>query len=203
MYARYFKRWFDIFLALMSLFVLFIPLSVIALITKIDTPGPAFFLQERFGRGRRPFKIVKFRSMPVTIPKNLPTSAITDPMLTRWERWLRKTSIDELPQIWNILKGDMSFVGPRPVITRETDLIDEREKYGANDVRPGLTGWAQINGRDELPIDVKAAFDGEYVRKMSFLFDCKCFFGTIVSVLKHEGVVEGGTGQMEKEKKLP
>lgn len=188
MYARYFKRWFDIFLALMSLFVLFIPLSVIALITKIDTPGSAFFLQERFGRGRRPFKIVKFRSMPVTIPKNLPTSAITDPMLTRWERWLRKTSIDELPQIWNILKGDMSFVGPRPVITRETDLIDEREKYGANDVLPGLTGWAQINGRDELDIVTKARFDGEYATKISFSFDVFCLFKTAWKVIAQHDI---------------
>lgn len=188
MYARYFKRLFDIFLALMSLFVLFIPLSVIALITKIDTPGPAFFLQERFGKGRKPFKIVKFRSMPVTIPKNLPTSAITDPMLTRWERWLRKTSIDELPQIWNILKGDMSFVGPRPVITRETDLIDEREKYGANDVLPGLTGWAQINGRDELDIVTKARFDGEYAANISFSFDVFCLFKTAWKVIAQRDI---------------
>ena len=141
--------------------------------------------------------------MRIDTPHDMPTHLLHDPeqYITRMGHFLRKTSLDELPQLWNILVGDMAVIGPRPALWNQYDLLAERDKYGANDVRPGLTGWAQINGRDELPIDVKARLDGEYVEKLSFLFDCKCFFGTIVSVLKHDGVVEGGTGQLEKEKK--
>jgi len=140
--------------------------------------------------------------MKISTPKDTPTHLLENPeqYITRVGKFLRKTSLDELPQIFQILTGQMSIIGPRPALWNQFDLIEERDKYGANDVRPGLTGWAQINGRDELPIDVKARFDGEYVENLSFLFDCKCFFGTIASVLKSEGVVEGGTGTLEKEK---
>ena len=145
---------------------------------------------------------MKFRTMKMDAPKNVPTHLLEEPeqYITRVGKVLRKTSMDELPQIFQIFTGEMSFIGPRPALWNQFDLIEERDKYGANDVRPGLTGWAQINGRDELPIHVKAWFDGEYVSKMSFGFDCKCFFGTILSVLRSDGVVEGGTGQLEKEK---
>jgi O-antigen biosynthesis protein WbqP len=140
--------------------------------------------------------------MRTDTPKDMPTHLLQNPdaYITKVGKILRKTSLDELPQIFNILKGEMSLIGPRPALWNQFDLIEERNKYGANDIRPGLTGWAQINGRDELEIDVKAAFDGEYVEKMSFAFDCKCFFGTILSVLKSDGVVEGGTGELAKQK---
>ena len=139
--------------------------------------------------------------MPVTAPHDTPTHQLqnAEAMLTRWQRFIRKSSVDELPQIFNIFAGQMSVIGPRPALWNQDDLIAERDKYGANDVKPGLTGWAQINGRDELEIPVKARLDGEYVERMSFLFDCKCFFGTIRSVLKHDGVVEGGTGELKRE----
>jgi len=143
----------------------------------------------------------KFRSMYTETPANMPTHMLDDPdqWITKVGRVLRKTSLDELPQIWSIFVGKMSIIGPRPALWNQDDLIAQRDQYGANDVRPGLTGWAQINGRDELEIPLKAKLDGEYVEKMSFIFDCKCFFGTIASVLRHDGVVEGGTGQMNKE----
>lgn len=139
--------------------------------------------------------------MFIDTPKDMPTHMLSNPdqYITKAGKFLRKTSLDELPQIINILKGEMAIIGPRPALWNQDDLIAERDKYGANDIKPGLTGWAQINGRDELEIDVKAALDGEYVRRMSFPFDVKCFFGTITSVLKHEGVVEGGTGELHKE----
>ena len=159
--------------------------------------------EKRVGKNKVLFDILKFRTMRTDTPHDMPTHMLKNPdaFITKSGHFLRKTSLDELPQLWNIFVGQMSVVGPRPALWNQYDLIEERDKYGANDVRPGLTGWAQINGRDELPIEVKARFDGEYVEKLSFLFDCKCFFGTIVSVLKHDGVVEGGTGQLEKEKK--
>lgn len=205
MYQRFGKRLLDILLSGCGIVVLSPVYLLVALAIKLDDPGPVFFRQKRVGIHKTYFQILKFRTMKMETPRDVPTHLLDNPeqYITRVGRVLRKTSLDELPQIFQIFTGKMSLIGPRPALWNQDDLIAQRDKYGANDVRPGLTGWAQINGRDELPIDVKAAFDGEYVRKMSFLFDCKCFFGTIVSVLKHEGVVEGGTGQMEKEKKLP
>ena len=202
MYNKVFKRLIDIILSGIGIVVLSPVYLIVALAIKLDDPGPVFFRQKRVGIHKTHFNILKFRTMKMNTPKDTPTHLLENPQqyITRVGRGLRKTSLDELPQIFQIFTGDMSIIGPRPALWNQYDLIEERDKYGANDVRPGLTGWAQINGRDELPIDVKARFDGEYVQKMSFGFDCKCFFGTIVSVLKHDGVVEGGTGQMEKEK---
>ena len=202
MYNKVFKRLIDILLSGVGIVVLSPVYLIVALAIKIDDPGPVFFRQKRMGIHKTHFNILKFRTMKMNTPKDTPTHLLENPQqyITRVGGILRKTSLDELPQIFQIFTGDMSIIGPRPALWNQYDLIEERDKYGANDVRPGLTGWAQINGRDELPIDVKARFDGEYVENMSFLFDCKCFFGTIVSVLKHDGVVEGGTGQMEKEK---
>lgn len=202
MYNKFIKRLIDIVLSGIGIVVLSPVYLIVALAIKIDDPGPVFFRQKRVGIHKTHFNILKFRTMKMETPKDTPTHLLENPQqyITRVGRILRKTSLDELPQIFQIFTGEMSIIGPRPALWNQYDLIEERDKYGANDVRPGLTGWAQINGRDELPIDVKARFDGEYVENMSFLFDCKCFFGTIVSVLKHDGVVEGGTGQMEKEK---
>ena len=185
----------------MGIVVLAIPMVIVAIIIKIDDPGPALFKQKRVGIHKTHFQLYKFRSMKLNTP-NVPTHLLENPnqYFIGIGKTIRKLSIDELPQLFNILKGDMSIIGPRPALWTQDDLIAERDKYGANDVRPGLTGWAQINGRDELEIDVKARFDGEYVEKLSFAFDVKCFLGTITSVLKHEGVVEGGTGTMSKEK---
>ena len=202
MYNKVFKRLIDIILSGCGIIVLAPVYLIIALAIKLDDPGPVFFRQKRVGIHKTHFNILKFRTMKMNTPKDTPTHLLENPeqYITKVGRILRKTSLDELPQIIQIFTGDMSIIGPRPALWNQFDLIEERDKYGANDVRPGLTGWAQINGRDELPIDVKAKLDGEYVQKMSFPFDCKCFFGTIVSVLKHDGVVEGGTGQLEKEK---
>ena len=202
MYNKVFKRLIDIILSGCGIIVLAPVYLIIALAIKLDDPGPVFFRQKRVGIYKSHFNILKFRTMKMNTPKDTPTHLLENPeqYITKVGRILRKTSLDELPQIFQIFTGDMSVIGPRPALWNQFDLIEERDKYGANDVRPGLTGWAQINGRDELPIEVKARFDGEYVENMSFLFDCKCFFGTIVSVLKHDGVVEGGTGQLEKEK---
>lgn len=200
MYKYFFKRLIDIVLSLLGLLVLAIPMLAIAIAIKIDDPGPAFFKQKRVGKGKKLFWLYKFRSMKVSTP-NLPTHLLENPQqyISKVGAFIRKTSIDELPQLLNILKGDMSVIGPRPALYSQEDLIAERDQYRANDIRPGLTGWAQINGRDELEIPVKAKLDGEYVDKLSFGFDIKCFFGTIKSVLKSEGVVEGGTGAMEKD----
>ena len=202
MYNKVFKRLIDIVLSGIGIVVLSPVYLIVALAIKVDDPGPVFFRQKRVGIHKTHFNILKFRTMKMNTPKDTPTHLLENPQqyITKVGRILRKTSLDELPQIFQIFTGDMSIIGPRPALWNQDDLIEERDKYGANDVRPGLTGWAQINGRDELPIDVKARFDGEYVKNMSFGFDCKCFFGTIISVLKHDGVVEGGTGQMEKEK---
>ena len=202
MYNKVFKRLIDIVLSGCGILVLAPVYLIVALAIKIDDPGPVFFRQKRVGIHKTHFHILKFRTMKMETPKDTPTHLLQNPeqYITRVGRILRKTSLDELPQIFQIFTGEMSIIGPRPALWNQFDLIEERDKYGANDVRPGLTGWAQINGRDELPIDVKARFDGEYVENMSFAFDCKCFFGTIISVLKHDGVVEGGTGQLEKEK---
>lgn len=203
MYNKVFKRLIDLILSGCGILVLLPLYLILAIAIKIDDPGPVFFKQKRVGIHKSHFNILKFRTMKMNTPKDTPTHLLENPQqyITRMGRVLRKTSLDELPQIFQIFTGKMSIIGPRPALWNQYDLIAERDKYGANDVRPGLTGWAQINGRDELPIDVKARFDGEYVQNMSFLFDCRCFFGTIVSVLRHDGVVEGGTGQMEKEEK--
>lgn len=200
MYKRYLKRILDMVLSFCGLIALSWLYVILIIAIKIDDPGPAFFTQKRVGVGKTYFKLHKFRSMKMCTPHDVPTHLLENPeqYITRVGKFLRKSSLDELPQIWDIFVGNMSIIGPRPALWNQDDLIAERDKYGANDVRPGLTGWAQINGRDELEIDVKAKFDGEYVEKMSFAFDAKCFFGTIVSVLKHDGVVEGGTGEMQK-----
>lgn len=203
MYRTFFKRLLDIILSGCAIVILSPLLLIIAVAIKIDDPGPVLFRQKRVGIHKTHFSIMKFRTMKMNTPKDTPTHLLENPeqYITKVGKFLRKSSLDELPQIFQIFTGKMSIIGPRPALWNQFDLIAERDKYGANDVRPGLTGWAQINGRDELPIDVKARFDGEYVEKLSFLFDCKCFFGTIGAVLKHDGVVEGGTGQLEKEKK--
>ncbi len=203
MYQKYAKRLIDLLLSACAIVVLSPVYLLICLAIVADDPGPVFFRQKRVGIHKTHFMILKFRTMKVSTPKDVPTHLLENPeqYITRVGKFLRRTSLDELPQIFQIFTGKMAIIGPRPALWNQFDLIAERDKYGANDVRPGLTGWAQINGRDELPIDVKARFDGEYVQNLSFAFDCKCFFGTIRSVLKSEGVVEGGTGQLEKEKK--
>ncbi len=203
MYQKYAKRLIDLLLSACAIVVLSPVYLLICIAIVADDPGPMFFRQKRVGIHKTHFLILKFRTMKVSTPKDVPTHLLENPeqYITRVGKFLRKTSLDELPQIFQIFTGKMAIIGPRPALWNQFDLIAERDKYGANDVRPGLTGWAQINGRDELPIDVKARFDGEYVQNLSFAFDCKCFFGTIRSVLKSEGVVEGGTGQLEKEKK--
>ena len=202
MYKHFLKRIFDVFLSFVGLCVLMLPFLILIVLIKIDDPGPAFFSQKRVGKNKRHFKLYKFRTMKMCTPHDTPTHLLENPeqYITKIGKFLRKSSLDELPQIFNILRGDMSIIGPRPALWNQYDLIEERDKYGANDIRPGLTGWAQINGRDELEIPVKAKLDGEYVSKLSFAFDCKCFFGTITSVLKSDGVVEGGTGELEKQK---
>lgn len=193
MYQRVIKRLLDIVLSAAGLVLLALPMAITAAVVKLDSPGPALFRQKRVGKGKRHFHILKFRSMSVNAPKDTPTHQLAnaEAYLTRWQRFIRESSLDELPQLINIFKGDMSVIGPRPALWNQYDLIAERDKYGANDVRPGLTGWAQINGRDELSIEEKARLDGEYVKKLSFAFDCKCFFGTIGKVLHRDGVVEG------------
>ena len=201
MYKGFVKRAIDIVLATAGIIVLSLPMLVIAIIIKIDSKGPVFFKQKRVGIHKKHFTILKFRTMRTDTPHDAPTHELSDPKrwITKVGGFLRKTSLDELPQLFNIWIGHMSVIGPRPALWNQFDLIAERDKYGANDVRPGLTGWAQINGRDELEIDVKARLDGEYVEKISFGFDVKCFFGTVKSVMKSDGVVEGGTGEMKKE----
>ena len=201
MYRRFFKRLIDMVLAFAGIIVLAIPMAVFAAIIKAEDPGPAIFKQKRVGINKTYFNVYKFRSMKMSTPHDMPTHMLENPQqyILKCGGWMRKMSIDELPQLFNILVGDMSVIGPRPALWNQYDLIDERDKYGANGVRPGLTGWAQINGRDELEISEKARLDGEYVEKLSFAFDCKCFFGTIRSVLHHDGVVEGGTGELKKE----
>ena len=194
------KRLIDIILSGVGIIVLAPFMVVIAILIKLESAGPVLFRQKRIGLHKKTFSIMKFRTMRTDTPKDTPTHMLQNPdqYITRVGRFLRKTSLDELPQILNILKGEMAVIGPRPALWNQDDLVAERDKYGANDVLPGLTGLAQINGRDELEIPVKAQLDGEYVEKMSFLFDLKCFFGTIASIFKHEGVVEGGTGELNR-----
>ena len=194
------KRMIDVLLSGIGILVLSPILLILCIAIKLDSPGPILFTQKRVGIHKSHFQIYKFRTMRTDTPKDMPTHMLSNPeqYITRTGKFLRRTSLDELPQIFNIFKGDMSIVGPRPALWNQYDLIAERDKYGANDVLPGLTGWAQINGRDELEIDVKAKLDGEYVKKFGFIMDLKCFFGTITAVLSHKGVVEGGTGEMHK-----
>lgn len=200
-YDRYIKRAIDVVLSFGGLVVLSPIYAGIAIAIKIDDPGPVFFTQKRVGQNKEFFKIHKFRSMKMSTPHDVPTHMLGDPdqYITRVGKFLRKHSLDELPQIWDIFIGNMSVIGPRPALWNQDVLIAEREKYHANDVKPGLTGWAQINGRDELEIPVKAKLDGEYVEKESLLFDIKCFLGTIGKVAKDDSVVEGGTGEMNKQ----
>lgn len=202
MYQKFGKRLWDILLSGCGIVVLSPVYLLVALAIKIDDPGPIFFKQKRVGLHKTYFNILKFRTMKMCTPHDTPTHLLQNPeqYITRVGGFLRKTSLDELPQIFQIFTGKMSVVGPRPALWNQYDLIALRDQVGANDVRPGLTGWAQINGRDEIPLEQKAALDGEYVKNLSFLFDCKCFFGSITAVLGHKGVVEGGTGAMENRK---
>ena len=198
MYQRWIKRALDIAVSLCGLIVLAPLMLLIILWIKLDSPGPAVFGQKRVGKNKTYFSILKFRTMHIDAPRDMPTHLLTDAdaYITRCGRFLRKASLDELPQLINILCGEMSVVGPRPALWNQDDLIAERDKYGANSVTPGLTGWAQVNGRDELEIDVKAKLDGEYARHITFKMDATCFIMTLINVLKQKGIVEGGTGAM-------
>lgn len=193
------KRVIDIVLSAVGLLVLLPVLFIIVVAIKLDSPGPVLFRQKRVGIHKSHFNILKFRTMRIDTPKDTPTHLLENPeqWITKMGQFLRRTSLDELPQIWNIFIGEMSIIGPRPALWNQYDLIADRDKYGANDVLPGLTGWAQINGRDELSIEAKAKLDGEYVEKIGFLMDMKCFLFTFVSVLKSDGVVEGGNTQLK------
>ncbi|WP_329469273.1 sugar transferase [Exiguobacterium sp. 9-2] len=192
------KRLLGFILALVACIVLIPVFLCIMGAIKIESRGPVFFKQKRVGLKKSHFNILKFRTMYIETPQDTPTHLLADPdvYITRVGKFLRKTSLDELPQLFNILKGEMSFVGPRPALWNQYDLIDERDKYKANDTLPGLTGWAQINGRDELPIEVKAKLDGDYVSRMGIVMDTRCFIETIFSVIKSDGVVEGGPNKM-------
>lgn len=199
MYTKYIKRILDLIISIIAL-ILLIPFFIIfAILIKVESKGSIFFKQERIGKDKKHFKIYKFRTMRADTPKDMPTHRLknADMYITKVGKFMRKTSIDELPQIINILKGEMSIIGPRPALWNQDDLIEERDKYNANNIRPGLTGWAQVNGRDELEIPVKAKYDGEYVEKSSLWFDIKVFFRTIVKVFKHDGVVEGSKEKIE------
>lgn len=211
MYKHFIKRCMDIIVSGLAIIVLAVPMLLVAIAIKIDDPGPVLFKQKRIGINKNAevtyFMIWKYRSMKMSTPHDTPTHLLKNPeqYITRIGKFIRKTSIDELPQIYQVFTGKLSCIGPRPALWNQTDLWEEREKYGANDVKPGITGWAQINGRDELEIDVKAKYDGEYAAALNagkfkgFAMDVKCFFGTIKSVLKSDGVVEGGTGEMKKQ----
>ena len=210
MYKYFIKRLIDIILSSMAIVVLAIPMLIIAIIIKIDDPGPVLFKQKRIGKNKNGevayFMIWKYRSMKMSTPHDTPTHLLENPeqYITRIGKFIRKTSIDELPQIYQVFMGNLSCVGPRPALWNQVDLWEERQKYGANDIKPGVTGWAQINGRDELEIPVKAKLDGQYTAALNvgwfkgFAMDIKCLFGTIISVLKSDGVVEGGTGELKK-----
>ena len=206
MYERYIKRTIDCLLSFLGLVLFAWLYLLLSLAVFLDDPGPVLFSQKRVGLHKRLFKLHKFRSMKMSTPHDVPTHMLENPeqYITRVGKFLRKSSLDELPQIWDIFIGKMSIIGPRPALWNQEDLIAERDKYGANDVKPGLTGWAQINGRDELEIPDKAKLDGEYTSKLhkgglkAFLFDCRCFVGTVFSVARGAGVVEGGTGEMKR-----
>lgn len=207
MYKIVIKRIIDVIFSLLAILLLSLPMLLISILIKVDSKGPVFFTQKRIGKNKKIFKILKFRTMRIDTPHDAPTHQLSDPKkwITKVGKFLRKTSLDELPQIFNIFAGQMSIIGPRPALWNQDDLVAERDKYGANDCRPGLTGWAQINGRDELEIPVKAKLDGEYVEKLNagkfkgFAIDWRCFWGTVFSVLRSDGVVEGGTGEMKKQ----
>lgn len=202
-YEKCVKRIIDIALSGIGLVVLSPVYLIVIIAIKIDDPGPVLFTQKRVGRNKKYFKLHKFRSMKMSTPHDVPTHMLDNPdrYITKVGRLMRRTSIDELPQVWDIFMGNMSIIGPRPALWNQDVLVAERDKYNANDVKPGLTGWAQINGRDELEIPDKAKLDGDYVKKLSFPFDVKCFIGTIFSVVKSDGVVEGGTGELHKKEK--
>ncbi|WP_288362858.1 sugar transferase [uncultured Enterococcus sp.] len=201
MYKDGLKRIIDFILSLMGIVVLSPVLLLLCLAIKLDSKGPIIFKQKRVGKNKTYFNIYKFRTMKIDTPKEMPTHLLADPdfYITKVGKFLRKTSLDELPQLFNIIKGDMAVIGPRPALWNQYDLIEERDKYGANDIRPGLTGLAQISGRDELEIKQKALLDGNYTENISPSMDLKCFLGTIVSVFKSEGVIEGGTSSIKKE----
>lgn len=192
------KRRLGFSIALVACIILIPVFALIMVAIKVESRGPIFFKQKRVGLNKNHFNILKFRTMYIETPNDTPTHLLADPdvYITRVGKFLRKTSLDELPQLFNILKGEMAFVGPRPALWNQYDLIDERDKYQANDTLPGLTGWAQINGRDELPIEVKAKLDGDYVKQIGFVMDARCFVATVFSVLKSDGIVEGGTGSL-------
>ena len=208
LYGYVIKRAIDIVLSFFGIVILSPIYLILAVAVKLDSKGPVFFKQKRIGKGKKEFYILKFRTMRIDTPRDMPTHMLQNPeqWITKVGKFLRKTSLDELPQIFQIFTGKMSIIGPRPALWNQFDLIAERDKYvnkrgqSVNDLRPGLTGWAQVNGRDELEIPLKAKLDGEYAEKISFLFDCRCFFGTILSVLRSDGVVEGGTGELARQK---
>ena len=206
MYKHFLKRLFDIILSFIGIIFLAIPMLIISILIKIDDPGPALFKQKRVGIKKNGeityFQLAKFRSMKMSTPHDMPTHMLENPQqyITKIGGFLRKTSLDELPQIFNIFTGKMSIIGPRPALWNQDDLVAERDKYGANDIRPGLTGWAQINGRDTIEIPDKARYDGDYAKNVSVKMDWKCFWGTVKVVLKRDGVVEGGTGELKKDK---
>lgn len=202
MYKHFIKRAADLIIAFIAAVMLIPVWLILSLLIVIDDRGSVFFVQKRVGKGKKLFPILKFRTMKTKTPHDTPTHLLSAPdqYITRVGRFLRKTSLDELPQLFNIIAGQMAIVGPRPALWNQYDLIEERDKYGANDIRPGLTGLAQINGRDELPIPEKARLDGEYARSVSLKTDISCILGTVSAVLRHRGVVEGGTGTLDKEK---
>ena len=204
MYRCFLKRFLDAILSAFGLLFLSWVFLIIAVLIKLDSPGPVLFKQKRVGINKSHFYMYKFRTMRIDTPKDAPTHLLENPdqYITKIGKFLRKSSLDEIIQVVHIFTGKMSIIGPRPALWNQFDLIEERDKYGANDVRPGLTGWAQVNGRDELPIPVKAKFDGEYVQKLSFKMDCKCFFLTIFKVLKSDGVVEGTANSTEETEKV-
>lgn len=203
MYRNYIKRLLAIILSLGGMICLSWLFLILSVAIKLDSPGPVFFRQKRVGKNKKHFQILKFRTMRIDTPHDMPTHLLQDPdqYITRVGRFLRRTSLDELPQLWNIFAGDMAVIGPRPALWNQYDLLDARDQYGANDLRPGLTGWAQIHGRDELEIPEKARLDGYYAQNLSFGLDVRCFFGTIKAVLAHDGVVEGGTGTLDRQQK--
>ncbi len=194
------KSCLDFLICLAALGILLLPMLILAVVIKIDDRGPVFFRQKRIGKDRKTFMMLKFRTMRTDTPKDTATHLLADPQkyITRVGRFLRRSSLDELPQLLNILLGQMSIVGPRPALWNQNDLVAERERYGVHQVRPGLTGWAQVNGRDELEIPVKARLDGEYIEKFGFAMDVRCFFATL-GILGGKGVVEGGTGEIHRQ----
>ncbi len=201
MYQNYIKRFIDILASLCGMIILSPVFIIVCIVIKVTSPGPVLFKQERVGKNNKTFKILKFRSMRIDTPKDVPTHMLENPdqYITKIGKFMRKTSLDELPQLWNILIGDMAVIGPRPSLPNQYDLNKLRDQNGSSNIRPGLTGLAQISGRDELEIEKKAKLDGEYVKHISFLFDISCFFKTITSVFKSEGIVEGGTGTLNEE----